>query len=139
MPLYLASITAIPPMSGNGMYVADADNAKRGPFIDAAATHQMFYSPFHSESAICGTCHDVSNPVFVPDGTGGYIPNDFDSAATDFNTYAMFPVERTYSEWLVSAYNSPQGIYAPQFGGNKEYVSTCQDCHMRDVTGYGCN
>jgi hypothetical protein len=51
----------------------------------------------------------------------------------------MFPIERTYSEWLMSAYNSPTGVYAPQFGGNKEYVSTCQDCHMRDVTGYGCN
>ncbi|HEU4436512.1 MAG TPA: hypothetical protein VFR89_03535, partial [candidate division Zixibacteria bacterium] len=39
----------------------------------------------------------------------------------------------------MSAYNSPTGVYAPQFGGNKQYVSTCQDCHMKDVTGVGCN
>jgi hypothetical protein len=30
-------------------------------------------------------------------------------------------------------------VYAPQFGGNKEFVSTCQDCHMRDVTGVAAN
>jgi hypothetical protein len=49
----------------------------------------------------------------------------------------MFPIERTFSEWLLSAYNTSQGVYAPEFGGNKTYVSTCQDCHMRDVTGVG--
>jgi len=50
-------------------------------------------------------------------------------------------VERTYSEWLASAYNSPTGVYAPQFAGNKTngMVSICQDCHLRDVAGYGCN
>ena len=49
------------------------------------------------------------------------------------------PIERTYSEWFYSEYNSPTGVYAPQFGGNKDYVATCQDCHMRDVTGVACN
>jgi hypothetical protein len=48
-------------------------------------------------------------------------------------------VERTYSEWFYSDYNTPAGVYAPQFGGNLDYVSTCQDCHMRDVTGQGAN
>jgi hypothetical protein len=52
----------------------------------------------------------------------------------------MFPIERTYSEWSVSAY-AIAGVYAPEFAGNKPdgIVSTCQDCHMRDVTGKGCN
>ncbi len=136
---YLATLTDIPPTSANGMYVADASNTKRGPFVDAAARHKMYYSPFHKEAAICGTCHDVSNPAFARQPDDTYAPNDFDAPAPDFDLYTMFPIERTYSEWLMSSYNSETGIFAPQFGGNKAYVSTCQDCHMRDVTGYGCN
>jgi len=136
---YLATLSDIPPTSANGMYIADANNAKRGPFTDAAARHQMFYSPFHKEAALCGTCHDVSNPAFNRNADGTYSPNDWDTPAPDFDPYAMFPVERTYSEWLNSSYNTAQGVFAPQFGGNKQYVSTCQDCHMRDVSGYGCN
>jgi hypothetical protein len=52
----------------------------------------------------------------------------------------MFPIERTYSEYLMSAYPNG-GVYAPQFAGNKPdgIVSTCQDCHMRDVSGAGCS
>ncbi|MGD8393835.1 MAG: PKD domain-containing protein, partial [Candidatus Eiseniibacteriota bacterium] len=135
---YLSTLGEIPPASANGMYVCDSNNAKRGPFVDAAARHQMFYSPFHREAALCGTCHDVSNPAFMRSGDS-YVPNDFGAPAPDFVPDSMFPIERTYSEWLMSAYNSPEGVYAPQFGGNKQYVSVCQDCHLRDVTGVGCN
>ena len=136
---YLATLSAIPGHSANGMYIADSDNGKRGPFSDAEATHQFWFSPFHPEANLCGTCHDVSNPVYTVDANGKYQPNTFDEAAPDFSPYSMFPIERTFSEWLMSAYNSPNGVYAPQFGGNKDSVSTCQDCHMRDVTGQGCN
>ena len=133
---YLASLSKVPPTHGNGMYVVDSSNAKRGPFVDANAKHKMFYSPFHRESAICGTCHDVSNPVFEYNETAGeYLPNEFNKpAGPQFDK--LFPIERTYSEWFMSAYNTPEGVDAPQYGGN---VSTCQDCHMPDVTGYGCN
>ena len=48
-------------------------------------------------------------------------------------------MERTYSEWFYSEYNTPSGVYAPQFGGNLDYVATCQDCHLRDVTGQGAS
>jgi PKD repeat protein len=121
---YLAGLTAIPEHSANGMYIADANNAKRGPFVDASARHQMFYSPFHSESDICGTCHDVSNPVYIKVADGVYAPNEFDLPPLDQNPYTMFPVERTYSEWM-------QSDFFPDI--------TCQDCHVRDVTGAGCN
>ncbi|MEW5796504.1 MAG: T9SS type A sorting domain-containing protein [Candidatus Zixiibacteriota bacterium] len=136
---YLATLAEIPPTSANGMYVADASNAKRGPFVDPVARHQFYYSPFHKDAALCGTCHDVSNPAFVRGADDTYSPNAFDQPSPSFEPYTMFPIERTYSEWLMSAYNSPAGVYAPQFGGNKAYVSTCQDCHMKDVTGTGCN
>jgi len=86
-----------------------------------------------------GTCHDVSNPAFEWDVSGKYLPNAWDAPATDFSPENLLPVERTYSEWLNSTFNSPSGVYSLYFGGNKTFVATCQDCHMPDVTGYGCN
>jgi hypothetical protein len=134
---YLGVITAIPSHSANGMYIVDEIDYRRGPYTDASPPHDKYYSPFFQEGALCGTCHDVSNPVFSRDTSGAYLPNNFNEAAPDFSPYEQFPVERTYSEWLMSEYNTPQGVYAPQFGGNKDTVHTCQDCHMRDVTGKG--
>ena len=123
---------------GTGMATIDPTGARRGPFVDATSGHPILVSPFHREAALCGTCHDVSNPAFEKDGEGNYVPNAFDTTATDFSAHTIAPVERTYSEWFYSEYNTPTGVYAPQFGGNKDYVATCQDCHMRDVTGEGC-
>ncbi|MDI6804965.1 MAG: T9SS type A sorting domain-containing protein [Bacteroidota bacterium] len=140
---YLATLSSIPPTSANGMYIADNSNAKRGPYTDAVARHQVYYSPFHRDAALCGTCHDVSNPAFEKktDASGNYyyVLNALNAPTPSMDPYTQFPVERTFSEWSRSAYNTPQGVYAPQFGGNKQYVSTCQDCHMRDVTGKGSN
>jgi cytochrome c553 len=124
---------------GNGMYTVDPTGARRGPFVDASSGHPILVSPYHREAAMCGTCHDVSNTAFEKDGSGGYAPNTLDQAADDYSANTLLPVERTYSEWLNSTYNTPEGVYAPQFGGNKAFVATCQDCHMRDVTGKGCN
>jgi hypothetical protein len=123
----------------NGMATIDPTGARRGPFVDADSAHPILVSPFHREAALCGTCHDVSNPAFETDGQGNYVPNDFDAPATDFSSHVLAPVERTYSEWFYSDYNTPGGVFAPEFGGNQDFVSTCQDCHMRDVTGQGCN
>jgi hypothetical protein len=83
----------------------------------------------------------VSNPVFNYDGAPGkYAPNAFNTPHPDGDVRNMFPVERTFSEWTQTDYANG-GVYAPQFAGNKAggIVSTCQDCHMRDVTGKGCN
>ncbi len=124
---------------GNGMAVIDPTGARRGPFIDAGLGHPILVSPFHREAALCGTCHNVSNPAFEDDGTGEYVPNEFDMEAGDFSASKLMPVERTYSEWFYSDYNTETGVFAPQFGGNRDFVATCQDCHMRDVTGKGCN
>lgn len=135
----LAALSFPGEVYANGMAVVDPTGARRGPFVDAASGHPILVSPFHREAALCGTCHDVSNPAFEKDGEGNYVPNAFDSPASDFSSHTLLPVERTYSEWYASDYNSPLGVYAPQFGGNKDFVATCQDCHLRDVTGQGCN
>ena len=136
---YLGSMDFIPPMSGNGMYIVDSDKSKRGPFIYIKAKHEYLYSPFHSESSFCGTCHDASNPLYNRQSDGSYTSNAFGFPAPSYNTYDLFPLERTYSEWLMSEYNTSSGVYAPQFGGNKVHVYTCQDCHMKDISGVAAN
>ncbi len=130
------------PQYGNGMYVVDSSAIQRGPFNIAPgmAGHPTILSPFHKSSALCGTCHDVSNPAFNwSDITGKYELNALNTPNADFSPESMAPVERTYSEWLHSAYNTVEGVLAPQFAGNKwpPTVSSCQDCHMRAVAGYG--
>lgn len=132
----LAGVVPLPLQYGNGQFINDAGAAKRGPYADAmVAGHNSLHSPLHKSSNLCGTCHDVSNPVFVQTAPGRYGPSTFDMEHPDQNLRSMMPVERTFSEWQASAF--AQGpVYLPQFGGN---VSSCQDCHMRKVTGVGSN
>jgi hypothetical protein len=136
----LANIDPLPLQYGNGQFISDPEPLMRGPYADADASHQFVESPFHRSGDQCGTCHDVSNPVFIQVAPGDYVPNAFDEDHPDMDVRNMFPVERTYSEWSRSEY-ALAGVYAPQFAGDKPdgMVSTCQDCHMRDVTGKGCN
>jgi hypothetical protein len=138
----LDSLSTGPPLrSANGQFVNDPSPMRRGPFPDAIASHAFLESPFHREADICGTCHDVSNPVYSAGATpGDYELNAFDTPHPDGDLRNMFPVERTFSEWTQSDYANG-GVYAPQFAGGKPdgMVSTCQDCHMRDVSGTGCS
>ncbi|HEU4335422.1 MAG TPA: FlgD immunoglobulin-like domain containing protein [Candidatus Eisenbacteria bacterium] len=122
-----------------GQFVVDPDPRKRGPFTDAQALHPVLASEFHRSSDFCGTCHDVSNPAFNRVSGADYAPGPLDAPPTSMLSSDIMPLERTYSEWKNSAY--PTGVYAPEFAGNKPsgIVSTCQDCHMRDVLGKGCN
>jgi hypothetical protein len=134
----LAGLTFPGTEYGNGMFVVDPSGVRRGPYADATLGHASLGSPFHRSAAFCGTCHDVSNPVFQNDGAGNYVANAFDARATTFSPHGIGPVERTYSEWLHSDYAKPQGVYAPQFAGNRPdgRVSTCQHCHMRSASGF---
>jgi hypothetical protein len=137
----LDSLDVLPLAYANGQFVTDPNPIRRGPFFDAEASHAFLESPFHREADMCGTCHDVSNPVFVQGATPAeYVPSGFDAPHPDGDLRNMFPVERTYSEWSVSDY-ATVGVYAPQFAGNKAdgIIRTCQDCHMKDVSGKGCN
>jgi hypothetical protein len=138
----LDDIENVPTHQGNGMFVFDPKAHRRGPFADSVSPHIDLVSPFHSDSAMCGTCHDVSNPVFVRDGTNTeYVANNFDEAPGTDSPFELMPVERTYSEWFHSAYNTSNGVFAPQFAGNKDggMVASCQDCHMPDILGQGCD
>ncbi len=136
----LDDIDPLPLQYGNGQFINDPSPLMRGPYADANASHEFVESPFHRSSNMCGTCHDVSNPVFNRVDTFDYVPNTFNEPHPDMDVRNMAPVERTFSEWSMSEY-ATTGVYAPQFAGDKPdgIVSSCQDCHMRDVTGTGCN
>ena len=129
----------VPTGYANGQFVVDPQARRRGPFTDPVAPHAFLASPFHRTGEMCGTCHDVSNPVFARVSGADYAPGPFDQQAASFAPGDLMPLERTYSEWKNSAY--PAGVYAPDFAGNKPggIVATCQDCHLRDVSGVGCN
>jgi hypothetical protein len=135
----LAEISPFPLQHANGQFISDPDSPKRGPFSDITELgHLTIESPFHRSASLCGTCHDVSNPVFEQVGPNEYAAGTFDAEHVDQDLRNMFPVERTFSEWQNSEY-ATTGVYAPQFAGNKPdgIVSTCQDCHMPDVSAYG--
>ncbi len=103
------------PGYGDGMHAVQRSTfPRRGPFDTTTAPHPTLYDPFQISGELCGVCHDVSNPNYAADRA--HQP-----------PYAFGPVERTYSEWLMSWY-STQGA-----------AGTCQSCHMRDTAGYACS
>jgi hypothetical protein len=108
---------------GNAQYeiddvLVDTNVPRRGPwdFSDGvpAPPHTWIHDPYIGTSRLCGTCHDVTTPVERVDDDGNGLGVDFNE-------------QRTYSEWLGSAYAVPGDGFA-----------SCQDCHMpavADMTG----
>lgn len=135
----LAELAAVPAHYGNAQYVLDPFGVRRGPRADHQAAHGMIVSPFHSTGAFCGTCHDVGNVAVSrqPDGTYRY--NALDAEAPDADPQAQFPLERTYSEWKLSAFATGGVDMQGRFGGTAgPVVSTCQDCHMPAASAKAC-
>jgi hypothetical protein len=126
--------------NGSGQYFVSSGSQKRASFADAAARHQTFYSRYHKSKYFCSTCHDVSNPVLanLGDDPAQPLTTETDSA------YSYFHVERTFSEFMLSAYGQQGGAATnPEFQaqGAPEITQAakCQDCHMRDVVGVAAN
>lgn len=136
----LAALSAPVTTVGGAQMVMDPLDRVRGPFDIVAdlgsdphlPTRSILISPYHKSSELCGTCHNVKNPLFTRDLSGDYVLNTLDEAASD--PTQAFPEQSTYDEWLLSDY-ATTGVYAPQFGANEPMVSTCQDCHMPAITG----
>jgi len=127
----------------SGQYYVSSGSEKRASFADAAARHQMLYSRHHKSKYMCGTCHDVSNPALA---------NLYDDPTQPLTTerlaaHRYFHVERTFSEFMLSAYGQQGGApgigpFAPTSFNTSlanNNISKCQDCHMRDVEGVACN
>jgi hypothetical protein len=126
--------------SGSGQYFVSPNAAKRASFADADARHQMLYSRFHKSKYMCATCHDVSNPILNNLGADPAkpLPTETNSA------YSYFHVERTFSEFMLSAYGVQGGAPTnPEFqlqgAPDITHAAKCQDCHMRDVVGAGAD
>jgi hypothetical protein len=116
------------PVTGEGYYGSGilsiwGGSEKLGPFGDAEARHQWMASEFH-RGDICGSCHDVSNPVvgdlapnhgtqstadpvissydFPPLGQPNLGGPESENAAFNNPPYRYGIVERTFSEWKAS-------------------------------------
>ena len=125
---------------GNAQFVLDPGWLRRGPYSDAGALHDYAWSSsFLARGDVCGTCHDVGNVAVSKLANGGYAYNAPHIRAPDADPRAQFPLERTYTEWKLSAYANGGVDLGGRFGGQgATVVSTCQDCHMPRATGKGC-
>lgn len=130
----------LPPTPNNGQYVIDPLDRRRGPF-DLGPNffyHEWLQSPYHQESIQCGTCHELSNPTLTKQPDQSFALNALDAPHPTHQKYEQFPIERTYSEWEQSQFADAPVEMQARFGGNKTAYSSCQDCHMPDVTGGAC-
>ena len=138
--------------NASGQYLLSTGSQKRAPFADAAARHQMLYSRHHKSKYFCATCHDVSNPILANLLLGEVGTDetraDFGPGRTlwteDNPAFSYFHVERTFSEFMLSAYGQLGGAATnPEFQAQGApgitQAAKCQDCHMRDVVGVAAN
>lgn len=135
----LAGLEDVPQYYGNAMFVLDPQGTRRGPYSDAAAAHPFLHSPFHRSGEFCGTCHDVGNVAVSrqPDGTYRY--NALNERTPSEDPHTQFPLERTYTEWKLSAFANGGVDMGGRFGGEGvTIVETCQDCHMPRTSAQGC-
>lgn len=137
----LSSSGLIPVNPGNAQYVIDPLDRRRGPFGDLPSYpdnfpyHDWRESPYHQQSLLCATCHDVSNPVLERQLDNAYAVGTLGLPHPTQDKHDMFPEQRTYTEWALSDFANGPIEMGGRFGGNKTAVSTCQDCHMPDVSG----
>lgn len=108
--------------AGNAQYTLDdtpidGEVPMRGPWtytMEDEPRHRWQQDTYVGTARACGTCHDVTTVRERVDETGA-------GMGTPFNE------QRTYSEWLRSAYAVPGDDFR-----------SCQDCHMpavEDATG----
>ncbi|MGD9047400.1 MAG: PQQ-dependent sugar dehydrogenase [Anaerolineae bacterium] len=143
-----ADLAAPPPpdYAGSATAIVDPDDRRRGPFsFNLSLPYHTAYqtdlfqqtSDAVTRSRHCGTCHNVDNPVLSwdPDRLQ-YWPNAADSPPPEVASGQLFPVERTYDEWLYSDF-ARGGVYDPRFAARKPggIVESCQDCHLPRAVG----
>lgn len=135
--------------NGSGQFFISSGNEKRASFADANAKHSVLYSRYHKSKYFCGTCHDVSNPALANLAQNGTPPGNGTTVLVteQKSAFSYFHVERTFSEFMLSAYaadggTSGIGPFAPanfKTSLPNNNIGRCQDCHMRDTVGVGCN
>ncbi|MBE2234060.1 MAG: hypothetical protein IAE85_11245 [Anaerolinea sp.] len=127
--------------ASSGQYFVSPRGFRRASFSDAAMFHGVEYSRFHKSKYFCASCHDVSNPVLanLNADPGQPLPSETQSSS------AYFPLERTFSEFILSDYGQQGGAaglgpFAPDVFNTSRpgnVIAACQDCHMADQPGRG--
>lgn len=133
---------------GNGRFVVDPNDVRRGPYEDVATNPDMnlhgvdvIWSPWHQRSELCATCHEVRNPITVRQPDGSYDVATFGQPHPTGELVDMFPEQAVYSEWVSSDFaNGGVEVPGDRFGGNHPtgLMAECQDCHMPDQIAGGC-
>jgi len=108
------SITAVNDTFNAGFDLS-LDGIRRGPIMNPAATpaHQSQYSQLHTDSKLCGTCHDVLNPKNVL-------------------------LERTHVEWVQSIFagsKSCQDCHMPEYQGPAATGHATRTVHQHAFVG----
>ena len=150
-PLYDASHHIASPgytENASGQYFISTAGKQRGPYADASPQHSKLYSRYTKSKFYCSTCHDVSNTALANAPQKGTVPGDGTTvlASEAASASAYFPIERTFSEFMLSDYGlqggAPgSGAFAPGVFTTSRpgsAIATCQDCHMPDGVGKGC-
>ena len=135
-----------PDQPGNGRFIFDPNDSRRGPLDDITTNMHgatsILHSPHHQEASQCASCHDLSNPLFIRENDGTYTLTDYDQAHPTQNPDDMMPEQRTYSEWLASQFaNGGVQFDDGRFGGEQHptgLMQSCQDCHMPRASGANC-
>lgn len=98
--------------NGNGGYFMDLTSSL-GHTIPSMLDENL-NKAFITSPELCGTCHNVTNPLFkTRTKIDGVVPD------------VLQPVERTYTEWRFSAYG--EELLAD--GSPNPNYTRCQDCH----------
>ncbi len=142
----LAALTPAPTSAHGGQMVIDPEDRRRGPFDlgPSFPWHDWRQSPYHRESLLCATCHDVSNPAFTrsggatPAASDTYVLGSLNSQHPTHEKIDEFPLERTFTEWELSDFAAGPIEMGGRYGGNQTAVSSCQDCHMPKTDGTAC-
>ena len=142
----LGALASPPNGADNAKYVVDPLDRRRGPFDLGPffVWHDWRQSPYHRESLLCATCHDVSNPAYTrsggatPAASDTYVLNGLGLEHPTHEKTDEFPIERTFTEWELSSFAIAPIDLGGRFGGNDPLVSSCQDCHMPTTDGKAC-
>jgi hypothetical protein len=161
-----------PPNFANGgptaanTFVLDPEDRRRGPFdLGFMPYHNWLQSDFHMSARLCAACHDVSNPAYVRQPDDTYALSPLNQPHPTGNKYEMYPLDRTFSEWLMSSFaQGPVTLTVPNPNGEPGEVGryafdgvtetddgsalvifnaatsyqSCQDCHQPRAEGPGC-
>jgi len=123
-PPFIANDGGMPPTAWVGSSETSLyDGFERlGPYSNPFAFHGWLQSTYHRDSALCGTCHDLSNPLtgdlannngaqtpLAPGQFSGVLGSPLATKAAFKNAPHKFGVDqRTYSEHVASPFENMQ-------------------------------